>query len=167
MEIIVIRTPCKVATAEKFLAGKAKANVLAEFGITSRAVLNKWVAAYRADGVLGLVDKPKGRKPRGKDPSSQALEERIYHLATKNAVLQKVQALMDEQKARAVTSLELKYPVSKLCLVVGLSPSTFYYHRSKQARADNYANIRPLLREVFDKAYRSYGYRRIHAATQP
>jgi transposase len=89
----------KVAAVEKFLAGKAKADVLAEFGITSRAVLNKWVAAYRADGVLGLVDKPKGRKPRGKDPSSQSLEERIYHWDTESAVLKKFHALMDEQKA--------------------------------------------------------------------
>jgi putative transposase len=62
-----------------------------------------------------------------------------------------------------VTSLEHKYPVSKLCLVVGLSPSTFYYHRSKQARADPYANIRPVLREVFDSSYSFYGYRRIQA----
>ena len=62
-----------------------------------------------------------------------------------------------------MTSLEHKYPVSKLCLVVGLSPSTFYYHRSKQARPDPYSNIRPVLREVFDKACRSYGYRRIQA----
>ena len=88
----------KVAAVEKFLAGKVKADVLAEFGITSRAVLNNWVAAYRADGVLGLVDKPKGRKPRGKDPSSQSLEERIYHLEMENAVLKKFHALMDEHK---------------------------------------------------------------------
>jgi len=165
--IIVIRTPCKVAAVEKFLAGKAKADVLVEFGITSRAVLNKWIVAYRADGVLGLVDKPRGRKPRGKDLASQALEERIYHLERENAVLKKFHALMDEQKARAVTSLDHKYPVSMLCLVVGLSASTFYSHQSKQARPDNYANIRPVLREVFDKAYRSFGCRRIHASTQP
>ena len=62
-----------------------------------------------------------------------------------------------------MTSLEHKYPVSKLCLVVGLSASTFYSHQSKQARPDNYANIRPVLHEMFDKAYRSYGYRRIQA----
>ena len=89
----------KVAAVEKFLAGKAKADVLAECGITSRAVLKKWVSAYRADGVLGLADKPRGRKPRGKDPSSQSLEERIYHLGMENAVLKKFHALMDEQKA--------------------------------------------------------------------
>jgi len=57
------------------------------------------IAAYRADGVLGLVDKPRGRKLRGKDPSSQSLEERIYHLEMENAVQKKFHALMDEQKA--------------------------------------------------------------------
>jgi len=89
----------KATAVEKFLAGKEKADVSAEFGITSRAVLNKWVASYRADGVLGLVDKPRGRKPRGKDPSSQSLEERICHLDAESAVLKKFHALMDEQKA--------------------------------------------------------------------
>jgi transposase-like protein len=141
---------------------------LVEFGITSRAVLNKWIVAYRADGVLGLVDKPRGRKPRGKDLASQALEERIYHLEMENAVLKKIprsngRTKSAEQKARAVTSLDHKYPVSMLCLVVGLSASTFYSHQSKQARPDNYANIGPVLREVFYKAYRSYGCRRIQA----
>ena len=89
----------KVAAVEKLLAGNSKVNVLAEFGITNRGVLNKWVADYRAEGVLGLVDKPRGRKPRGKAPASQSLEERIYHLEMENAVLKKFHALMDEQKA--------------------------------------------------------------------
>jgi transposase InsO family protein len=47
--------------------------------------------------------------------------------------------------------------------LVGISPSTFYYHRSKPQRADSYALVRPLIREVFDNAYRSYGYRRLKA----
>lgn len=45
--------------------------------------------------------------------------------------------------------------------MLGLAPSTFYYHRNKPAAADPYINVRPVLREVFDNAYRSYGYRRV------
>lgn len=45
--------------------------------------------------------------------------------------------------------------------MLGLAPSTFYYHRNKPIAADPYLSVRPVLREVFDKAYRSYGYRRV------
>lgn len=45
--------------------------------------------------------------------------------------------------------------------MLGLAPSTFYYHRNRPIAADPYINVRPLLREIFDRAYRSYGYRRV------
>jgi len=44
---------------------------------------------------------------------------------------------------------------------LGLAASTYYYHRSAPARPDKYAHVRPVLREVFDHSYRSYGYRRV------
>jgi putative transposase len=42
-----------------------------------------------------------------------------------------------------------------------LAPSTFYYHRNKAIPIDAYLSVRPLLREIFDRAYRAYGYRRV------
>ncbi len=39
--------------------------------------------------------------------------------------------------------------------------STFYYHRNKPIAADPYLHVRPVLRDVFDRAYRAYGYRRV------
>lgn len=45
--------------------------------------------------------------------------------------------------------------------MLGLAPSTFYYHRNKPIAADAYLKVRPLLCEIFDRAYRSYGYRRV------
>ena len=45
--------------------------------------------------------------------------------------------------------------------MLGLAPSTFYYHRNKPVAADLYLKVRPVLREVFDSAYKSYGYRRV------
>jgi len=45
--------------------------------------------------------------------------------------------------------------------MLGLAPSTFYYHRNKPISADPYIKVRPVLRDVFDRAYRSYGYRRV------
>ena len=45
--------------------------------------------------------------------------------------------------------------------MIGLAPSTFYYHRNRPIPSDAYINVRPVLRDVFDRAYRSYGYRRM------
>ena len=42
-----------------------------------------------------------------------------------------------------------------------LAPSSFYYHRNKVISVDAYLNVRPVLREVFDKAHGAYGYRRV------
>ena len=61
-----------------------------------------------------------------------------------------------------VTELEHKYPTQAVLKAVGLSVSTYYRHRSKTPH-DRYEQLRPLLREVFDGSYRSYGYRRIRA----
>ena len=66
-------------------------------------------------------------------------------------------------KAWIVSSLEREYPLADVLKAVGLSPSTYYYHRNKPTPEDPYSELRPLVREVFDNSYRSYGYRRIHA----
>ena len=62
-----------------------------------------------------------------------------------------------------VTELEQTYPVKAVLEVLGLAASTYYYHRSKASRGDRDLELRPLVRDVFDHSYRSYGYRRIHA----
>lgn len=47
--------------------------------------------------------------------------------------------------------------------MLGLAPSTFYYHRNKVKSIDAYLTVRPTLREVFDKAHGAYGYRRVRS----
>ena len=47
--------------------------------------------------------------------------------------------------------------------MLGLAPSSFYYHRNKSINVDAYLKVRPVLREIFDNAYRSYGYRRVRS----
>lgn len=87
----------KQAAVEKFLAGTPKSEIIFEFGISTRTVFDRWVAAYRKDGPSGLVPKPKGRKPSvvGKE----SLEQKVYRLEMENALLKKFQALMAEDQA--------------------------------------------------------------------
>lgn len=85
----------KLAAVEKFLAGTSKAEIILEFGITTRAIFNRWVSAYRKDGPAGLVAKPRGRKPLvvGKE----SLEAKVHRLEMENALLKKFHALMTQQ----------------------------------------------------------------------
>ncbi|MDP2185772.1 MAG: IS3 family transposase [Xanthomonadales bacterium] len=53
------------------------------------------------------------------------------------------------------------FEVKALCRFLGLAASTYYYHRGAKTPVDRYAHVRPVLREVFDRSYRSYGYRRV------
>lgn len=61
-----------------------------------------------------------------------------------------------------VTELEQKYSTQAVLKAVGLSATTYYRHRSKPAH-DRYEHLRPVMRDVFEKSYRSYGYRRMRA----
>lgn len=87
----------KQAAVEKFLAGTPKSEIIFEFGISTRSLFDRWVAAYRKDGPSGLVPKPKGRKPSvvGKE----SLEQKVYRLEMENVLLKKFQALMAEDRA--------------------------------------------------------------------
>jgi putative transposase len=44
---------------------------------------------------------------------------------------------------------------------LGLPASTYYYHKAKAAVPDRHAHVRPVIQEVFDRSYQSYGYRRV------
>ncbi len=87
----------KVAAVEKFLAGTPKAQIILEFEISTRAIFDKWVSIYRKDGPLGLVTKPRGRKPLV--IGQESLEQKVYRLEMENALLKKYQALVAQEKA--------------------------------------------------------------------
>jgi transposase len=87
----------KLAAVEKFLAGTPKTEIILEFGISTRAVFDKWVAAYRKDGPAGLAARPKGRRPSV--VGIESLEAKVYRLEMENALLKKFQALMAKEEA--------------------------------------------------------------------
>ena len=65
-------------------------------------------------------------------------------------------------KAAIVESLEHEFPRILLLEAVGLSASSFYYHRSKPVRADHYSQARSLITGKYSDGFlRVYGYRRI------
>lgn len=89
----------KLAAVEKFLGGALKTEVMAQFDISTRAILNKWVAIYRVEGVQGLDAKPKGRPKKNVDRSAESDAEKIFRLEMENAVLKKLIALESRDQA--------------------------------------------------------------------
>ncbi|TQL48879.1 transposase InsO family protein [Homoserinimonas aerilata] len=67
-------------------------------------------------------------------------------------------------KVAIVASLEHLYPARDLLAFLELPASTYYYHRSRRPRSDPYVSVRPLIKETFERAYQSYGYRRVRIA---
>ena len=91
----------KVAAASAVVdGGMAKPAAMAEFGIMSRAPLDRWCRLYREGGVGALRPKPKGRpkgskaKPRVRT-REQELEERCRRLEAEVAYLKKLRALVE------------------------------------------------------------------------
>lgn len=81
-------------------------DVMAAYGIASRAPVRKWCKQYREGGAEALRPKPKGRPPgsRGKPAPrtrEQELEERVRKLEAENAYLKKLAALRAEKRLRA------------------------------------------------------------------
>lgn len=89
----------KVAAVEKFLAGAVKPDVMLEFNISTRAMLNKWLAIYRDHGPEGLVEKPKGRPKQISDRGAETDAQKIHRLELENAVLKKLIALESQAEA--------------------------------------------------------------------
>ena len=46
---------------------------------------------------------------------------------------------------------------------MGLPRSSYFYHRARLEVADKYAEVRQAMADIFERNYRCYGYRRIHA----
>jgi len=83
----------------------------ARFKIPSMSTIIKWQRAYESEGIQGLTNKPKGPPPKMKPPikrkarksskpltREQELLEELEYLRAENALLKKLQALVQADK---------------------------------------------------------------------
>lgn len=90
----------KVAAASAVVdSGRAKPEVMREFGIASKSPLDSWCRKYREGGAEALRPKPKGR-PKGAEVApatrEQQLEREVRRLEAQVAYLKKSIALKAE-----------------------------------------------------------------------
>ena len=76
-----------------------------KFGISGSATVRQWELRYLENGIEGLEDKKKGRKPRTPKPKppktkEEELLDRVQYLEAENAYLKKLNALVAEREKR-------------------------------------------------------------------
>lgn len=76
-----------------------------QFGIGAPSTIRKWEERYLENGIEGLENKKKGRKPRTQKPKlpqtrEEELLERIEDLEIENEYLKKLNALVAEREKR-------------------------------------------------------------------
>jgi transposase InsO family protein/transposase-like protein len=74
------------------------------------------------------------------------------------------QHLTNREKTLLVDALRSTYPVTELLCEVNLPRSSYFYHRARLEEGDKYAEVRQTMTDIFERNYRCYGYRRLHAS---
>lgn len=63
-----------------------------------------------------------------------------------------------------VDALKATYSVTDLLCELKLPRSSYFYHRARLQVAEKYADVRKAMTDIFERNYRCYGSRRIHAS---
>jgi transposase len=94
----------KLGVVERFLAGESSTALAVELGLSSPALLRRWVRDYRREGVDALRPKRQGRPrgPAGAAPGGESELERLRHenelLRAEVAYLGKLKALREQAR---------------------------------------------------------------------
>ena len=72
--------------------------------------------------------------------------------------------LTNREKTQLVDALRPTYPLPDLLREIGLPRSSYFYHRARLEAVDKYVEVRRAMADIFERNYRCYGYRRMHAS---
>jgi len=74
------------------------------------------------------------------------------------------QELTNREKTQLVDALRATYSLAELLGELDLPRSSCFFHRARPEMAEKYADVRQAMTDIFERNYRCYGYRRIHAS---
>lgn len=163
-----------------FCTRPASAQAVADEVGVSRGSLYKW-----KNQLLGH-DAPASMKRKQDAPASsdranleqqlETLRQDIRRLQLEKDLLKKAnellkkelgidqQPLTNREKTLMVDALKSTYTVTELLCELNLPRSSYFYHRARLEVADKYADVRQAMANIFERNYRCYGYRRLHAS---
>jgi transposase InsO family protein len=125
--------------------------------------MNKYNNTNLSSNKEDLLDELEGLKKqvRALNLEKDILEGTIKLLKKDPGVNPK--ALTNREKTVLVDTLASIYPVKELLKSLGLVKSNYYYHKSMLKVPEKYEEIRKLIKVLFEKNKKRYGYRRIHS----
>jgi transposase InsO family protein/transposase-like protein len=158
----------------------ASARVVAEGLGVSRGSLYKWKNQLLGPDEPSLMNHQKDA-PASPDRSElekqvETLRQDIRRLQLEKDLLTKANELLkkelgidrhrltNREKTLLVDALRATYTLTELLHEVDLPRSSYFYHRARLEVADKYTEVRQAMIDIFERNYRCYGYRRIHAS---
>ena len=158
----------------------ASAQAVAEDLGVSRGSLYKWknqLLGHDASASMKRQqDAPASPDRAELEQQLETLQRDIRRLQLEKDVLKKAnellkkelgidrQHLTNREKTQLVDALRATYTLTELLCEVDLPRSSYFYHRARLEVADKYAEVRQAMTDIFERNYRCYGYRRIHAS---
>ena len=158
--------------------GSAK-SVAQKLGV-SRPTLYNWRMQLLGQDASASMnpeqDPPKSSERTELEEQLEVLRREIRRLQLEQDILKKANELLKKdlgidrrlltsrEKTVLVDALRTTYPLNDLLRELGLPRSSYFYHRSRVEVADKYAEVRRAMADIFERNYRCYGYRRIHAS---
>jgi transposase InsO family protein/transposase-like protein len=157
----------------------ASAQAVADDVGVSRGSLYKWKNQL-LDHEVTVPMKRQQDAPRSSDRAEleqelETLRRDVRRLQLEKDVLKKAsellkkglgidrQPLTNREKAQLIDALRQGYTLAELLNEVDLPRSSYFYHRARLQVGDKYADVRQAMTDIFERNYRCYGYRRIHA----
>ncbi len=146
----------------------------------SRGSLYKWKNQLLGHGALAPMknqqDAPASSDLAELEQQLEALRRDIRQLQLEKDLLKKAnelskkelgidrQHLTNREKTLLVDALRSTYTVTELLYELSLPRSSYLYHRARLEVADKYTEVRQAMTDIFERNYRCYGYRRLHAS---
>jgi transposase InsO family protein/transposase-like protein len=158
----------------------ASAQAVADDVGVSRGSLYKWKNQLldhdAPEPMKRQQDAPASSDQAGLEQQLETLRRDIRRLQLENDLLQKASEVLkkelgidrlhltNRERTQLVDALRPTYTLTELLCEVGLPRSSYFYHRARLEVADKYVDVRQAMTDIFERNYRCYGYRRIHAS---
>ena len=158
----------------------ASAQAVAEDLGVSRGSLYKWknqlLGHDASEPMKRQQDAPASTDQAELEQQLETLRRDVRRLQLEKDLLQKAnellkkeqginqQRLTNREKTQLVDALRPTYTLTELLCEVGLPRSSYFYHRTRLEVADKYVEVRQAMADIFQRNYRCYGYRRLHAS---
>lgn len=159
---------------------QGSAQAVADGAGVCRETLYNWRNQLLDPEVLASMKRPKDSSPSPEreqlELQLQVLRQEVRRLQLEQDLLKKanellkkdmgidLQILSNREKTLLVDALREIYTLAELLTSVALARSSYFYQRARLKAGDKYVEVRRTITDIFERNYRSYGYRRIQAS---